>query len=168
MAERYKFSVAYEPAILRSAVRAHIVRAMWAQQKLSLGIAGLAVAVAVVAPPVLNGFDRDSLVTALGVVIVLAAAVAGWLYWMGSRAKLARVSDPQAVFVFSDDAVEMTTDQGSGRFAWASVRQVWKFKRYWLLMIDLNRFVTLPLAEAPPEALQFLDQKIEPRPFKAA
>ena len=124
--------------------------------------------VAVVAPPALNGFDRDSLLTALVVLVLVGLAVAGWLYWVGSQAKLARVSHPTADFVFSDEAVEMTTDQGAGRFAWGSVTQIWKFKRYWLLMIDINRFVTLPLAEAPPEALQFLDSKFEPRPFKAA
>ena len=67
-----------------------------------------------------------------------------------------------------DDAVEVKTDRGQGRLAWDEIRQIWKFRRVWLLMMDSNRFVTLPLADAPAEALQFLDKHIQPRPFQAA
>jgi hypothetical protein len=63
---------------------------------------------------------------------------------------------------------EVATDMGSGRYRWEAIRQIWKFKQVWLLMFDLNRFVTLPLAGAPAEALQFLDEKVQPQPFKAA
>jgi len=70
--------------------------------------------------------------------------------------------------VILDDAVEVKTDRGSGRLPWATIQQIWKFKRVWLLMMDSNRFVTLPLAEAPVDALRFLDEKIQPRPLGAA
>ena len=169
MAERYRFSVAYEPATLHAAVRAYV----W---KTHMGGAGwvptgvvFVIVVGLSYYLVANEYNALAGVIA-GVVAALLIAL-GVVSWMASRArdaKLALMKEPRAEFVILDDAVEVKTDRGSGQLPWATIQQIWKFKRVWLLMMDSNRFVTLPLAEAPAGALQFLDKKIQPRPLGAA
>ena len=169
MAERYRFSVAYEPATLQSAVRAYV----WKSQMGGKGWVSPAVAFVIIvgASLVLLGNEFNAAAGLIGAAVAAVALIAATLWWMASRArqaKLALMNEPRAEFVILDDAVEVKTDLGSGRIAWKSIRQIWKFKRVWLLMMDPNRFVTLPLADAPAEALQFLDQKIHPRSLSAA
>jgi hypothetical protein len=102
----------------------------------------------------------------LAVILCLAS----WLSVVSRarQAKLALMSEPRAEFVVLDDAVEVTTDRGAGRLPWKTIRQIWKFKGVWLLMMDRNRFVTLPLADAPAEALQFIDKQVQPQPLSGA
>lgn len=169
MAERYRFSVAYEPATLKSAVRAYMLKALTVENN---WMSTAAMFVVVVAAGFLL-FAHDfgfmaGLFAGLVAALVTLIALAGWMHWRGMKAKVARMKEPRAEFILFDDEVEVKTDRGSGRFPFETIRQIWKFEQVWLLMMDLNRFVTLPLAEAPAEALQFLDQKIEPRPFKPA
>ena len=169
MAERYRFSVAYEPATLHAAVRAYVWKThMGGTHWVPTGVVFIFVV----------GLSYYLLANLYGVLAgVIAGAVAAVLIglgvysWMAARArdaKLALMKEPRAEFVILDDAVEVKTDRGSGRLPWATIQQIWKFKRVWLLMMDSNRFVTLPLAEAPAGALQFLDEKIQPRPLGAA
>ena len=169
MAERFRFSVAYEPAAMKAAVRAYVFRAFTVDHN---WVSTAAITAVVVCAGFLL-FARDfgfvtGLFAGLVVALVILVVTVGWAHWRGMKAKLARMKEPHTVFVLSDEAVEVTTDQGSGRFAWETIHQIWKFKRVWLLMFDLNRFVTLPLADAPTEALRFLDEKVQPRPFRAA
>jgi hypothetical protein len=167
--ERFNFSVAYEPAALETAVRAYMWKALRAENG---WIPTAAVFVIVVAASFFL-FAQDfglaaGAIAALVAVLVMALATYGWINWRAGRAKLAMMKEPRAVFVLSDEAVEMKTDRGSGRFPWATIRQIWKFKHAWLLMMDRNRFLTLPLADAPAGALQFLDQKVQPQSLGAA
>jgi len=169
VAERYRFSVAYEPATLHAAVRAYVWKThMGGTHWVPTGVVFIFVV----------GLSYYLLANLYGVLAgVIAGAVAAVLIglgvysWMAARArdaKLALMKEPRAEFVILDDAVEVKTDRGSGRLPWATIQQIWKFKRVWLLMMDSNRFVTLPLAEAPVDALRFLDEKIQPRPLGAA
>lgn len=169
MAERYKFSVAYEEATLQSAVRAFV----WRSQMGGKGWVSPAVAFVIIvcASLILLGNEFNVAVGLIGAGVTAVMLVLATLWWMSSRArqaKLAMMKEPRAEFLILDDAVEVKTDLGSGRLPWRSIRQIWKFKRVWLLMMDSNRFVTLPLADAPAEALQFLDQKVQPRSLSAA
>jgi hypothetical protein len=169
VAERYRFSVAYEEATLQSAVRAF----MWkSQMGGNRWIASAAAFAFIVGAGILLLTYEFGIGVGLigGAVLAVILCLASWasVVSRARQAKLAMMSEPRAEFVILDDAVEVTTDRGSGRIAWRSIRQIWKFKRVWLLMMDSNRFVTLPLADAPSEALQFLDQKIQPRSLSAA
>jgi hypothetical protein len=169
VAERFKFSVAYEEATLQSAVRSFV----WRSQMGGKGWVSSAVAfvIAVGASFLLLSYEFNALIGAIAAVVAALILSLSTLWWMASRArqaKLAMMSEPRAEFLILDDAVEVKTDRGAGRLPWRSIRQIWKFKRVWLLMMDSNRFVTLPLADAPAEALQFLDQKVKPRSLSAA
>ena len=169
MAERFKFSVVYEPATMRSAVRSYLFRALTVEHT---WMSTAAVAVVVIAIGFLV-FARDfgflaGLYAGILTALLIFVAVIGWLHWRGMNAKLARMKEPRAVFVLGDEALEISTDYASSRFDWDKIWQIWKFKHVWLLMLDLNQFMTLPLADVPPEALQFLDAKIQTRPHRAA
>ena len=169
MAERFNFSVAYEPAALEAAVRAYMWKALSAEN----GWVPLAAVVVIVTGASFFMFAQDfgvaaGAIAALGAILAMALATVVWINWRAGKAKLAMMKEPRASFVLSDEAVEMKTDRGSGRFPWATIRQIWKFQHAWLLMMDRNRFLTLPLADAPVEALQFMDKQIQPRPLGAA
>ena len=169
MAERYKFSVTYEPATMRAAVRSYLFRALTVEHTW-MSTAAISIVVIVIGFAV---FARDfgfiaGLYGGLLMALLIFIVVIGWMHWRGMSAKLARMKEPRADFVLSDEALEVSTDSASSRFAWERIFQIWKFKQVWLLMLDINQFMTLPLAGVPPEALQFLDQKIQPRPFRAA
>jgi hypothetical protein len=167
VAERYSFSVAYEPATMKLAVRAYIWRGLTYEHTWISTAAMTVLTIAIAFLVFAHDFDfMTGLFAGLVAALVVLIVLAGWLQWRSMQDKLARMKEPHAVFVLSDEAVEVKTDQGSGRFPWDAIRQIWKFKRVWLLMMDINRFVTLPLADAPAEALRFLDQKVRPRSFR--
>ena len=169
MAERFKFSVAYEPSTMRSAVRSYLFRALTIENTWG-STAAICVVVICVGFLVFArdfGFLTGLFAGLIAALVILVAAI-GWLHWRGMKAKLARMKEPQAMFILSDEALEVATDYASSRLSWDTIWQIWKFKHVWLLMIDLNQFVTLPLDNAPAEALQFLDEKIQRRPIRAA
>ena len=72
-------------------------------------------------------------IAAVGAILAMALATVVWVNWRAGKAKLAMMTEPRAQFVLSDDAVEMKTDRGSGRFPWATIRQIWKFPQVWLV-----------------------------------
>ncbi len=162
MAELYAFSVAYAPSTFASAARLHLWRSLttgWRR------FASLAMVASVEAINVLVfGPVYATPLSALEIGLPMALVV-----WRSQRAMRAswvgRLNNLEARFVVSDDGVEVSTEAGSGRLRFEAVKQIWKFKRLWLLMLDPTRFVTLPLAGAPAEALQVLNAKVRPRPL---
>ncbi len=162
MAERYAFSVAYAPSTFASAARLHLWRSLTTGWRL---FASLAMVASVLAINVLTFGPLYALpLSAAEIGLPLALVVrrsqrAMRASWVG------RLKTPQARFVVSDDGVEVATDAHSGRLRWDAVKQIWKFKRQWLLMLDRTRFVTLPLSGAPAEALQILNANVRPRPL---
>ena len=162
MAERYAFSVAYAPSTFTSAAR----RRLW--RSLTTGwrrFASLATVASVLAINALV-FAPVKAVLLAGVEIGLPLALVVWRAQRGMRASgIGRLKTPEARFVVSDEGVELSTNAHSGRLRWDAVKQIWKFKRVWLLMLDPTRFVTLPLSGAPAEALPIMNEKVRPRPF---
>ena len=166
MAGRYAFSVAYAPSTFASAARLHLWR------YLTTGWRKFASAGVLAAAFGLNGlvFAPDygwPVALLIGAADILAPLA--FVLWRTQRKMQAswigRLKAPQARFVVGDEGVEVSTDACAGRLRWDAVKQIWKFKRVWLLMLDPNRFVTLPLAGAPAEALHLLTEKVRPRPL---
>ncbi len=166
MAERYAFSVAYAPRTFASAARLHLWRSLtsgWRRYAcLAMVMSVFSLNLTVFTP--VYGWP-----VALLIAVVEIAAPMAFVIWRAQRQMRAnwigRLKSPQARFVVSDDGVEVATDANSGRLRFDAVKQIWKFKRVWLLMLDKTRFVTLPLAGAPAEALQVLNEKVRPRPL---
>jgi hypothetical protein len=162
LAERFAFSVAYTASIFASAARLHLWRSLTTGWRRFASLAMVASVLAI--NFIVFGPLRAVPLSALEIGLPLAGVV-----WRSQRAMRAswvgRLKNPQARFVVSDDSVEVSTDANSGRLRFDAVKQIWKFKRLWLLMLDPTRFVTLPLAGAPAEALQILNANIRPRPL---
>jgi hypothetical protein len=163
VAERYVFSVRYEEAVLKAAVRKYVLRAAflehtwWSVLAIS-GVLGCAL--------LLFAFHDRTFGTGLFAGLIAAVALlfvfTGWAHWRGMRAKLRRMREPKATFRLSDDDVAIEVDSGSSRLPWTTIKAIWRFDRVWLLMLASNQFVTLPLQGAPPDALAFLDSKVAP------
>ena len=163
MAERYVFSVRYEEAVLKAAVRRYVVRAAllehtWWSVLAIFGVIGCALLLLTLHDPTFGTGLFAGLIASIALLIVFA----GWAHWRGMRAKLRRMREPKATFRLSDDDVAIEVDTGSSRLPWATIKAIWRFDRVWLLMIASNQFITLPLKDAPPEALAFLDSKVAP------
>jgi hypothetical protein len=127
-----------------------IRRAVFAYWKRSIGI-GLPIAgvILVANLGVLVAFgDRSWILGADATGLVLFFVFAASLYvvhYRNALAKLREMTVPHAKFIAED--AEFTLESGAGRstLRWSTVKELWRYPDFWLLMFSAAHFVTLPL-----------------------
>ena len=45
---------------------------------------------------------------------------------------------------------------------WTTFTELWRLERCWLLFLEPNNFVTLPIDGVPQDALDFIEQRVAP------
>jgi len=166
MDDRFMFEIKYEEAVLKSAVRQYMFRAIILEHPwvIAIGFSGAIFwAIATIV-------DRDfTFVTGLFLGVMLAELAflgfIGWSHWRGMREKLRTMTNPQAAVHLGDDDIAIEADTGSTRVKWTTIKDVWRLKKVWLLMLARNQFITLPLVGVPGDALAFITAKVARRPF---
>ena len=58
-----------------------------------------------------------------------------------------------------ENDLTVSSDQGSATLPWSSVREVWAFPRFWLILLSRAQFITLPLGGVPDDTLAFVRSK---------
>ncbi len=165
MAERYVFSVRYDEALMKAVAPQYLFRIAflehtWHSVLAIFGVVGCAVLLFLLHEKELTFVT--GLFAGLIASIALWFAFVGWAHWRGIRGKLRRMKEPKATFRLSDDEISIEADTGASRLPWTTIKDIWRFDRFWLLMLASNQFLTLPLRDAPPDALEFLKSKVPP------
>lgn len=71
------------------------------------------------------------------------------------------MTSPQARFVFADNDVTLVSELGSATIPWASIREIWEFPDFWLILLSRAQFITLPIAGVGEDTRAFIRGKIK-------
>ena len=81
-----------------------------------------------------------------GILIIVLILAGGYIaHYRNTTGRFDRMTKPEARFVFSDEGFTITSDAGTSTLSWASVREVWAFPDYWLILLSKAQFLTLPI-----------------------
>jgi hypothetical protein len=166
MPDRFVFSVHYEEALMKSAVRRYLFRAIVFEHNWISVAAFFGVLVCAGLVLTFREFDFTTGLFAgllVGLFMLIGIVVLG--HWSGIRAKLRRMKQPRETFRLRDDEFNVEADSGASTLKWDAFRDVWEFEGVWLLMMSSNQFVTLPLRDVPADALLFVKSKVARRPL---
>jgi len=111
---------------------------------------------------ILSG-DRSWVAGALGAMAIMLplTAFGGYItYLRRSITAFRRMNVPTATFELAEDGFTMSSDAGSSHLAWKSIERIWQFPDAWLLFLGKNAFFTLPIAEVPHDAMQFIAERV--------
>jgi len=94
----------------------------------------------------------------LGAIFPLAIFVAHYRHALHSWQAM---GEPRARFVASDRSFKLSTGAGISTLPWTSVREVWQFPDFWLVLFSRAQFATLPLAGIEPEVQAFMVERVQ-------
>jgi YcxB-like protein len=146
----------YDPRLVRGAVVS-----FWRRNLGTRFVVALLVLVAMTAFLWMRG-ERGFYVGALGSAVFLTLMVVLALFlnhYQGLMSRLRRF--PEATLELSDEGFTMSTDAGHSRLPWSAVVELWRFPKVWLLCVySRTQFITLPLADVPPDARNIIEERV--------
>jgi len=132
-------------------------RAAFAFWKRSIGMylpLAVIVMLAAITSQIANG-DRSWIVGVEGAVLLMTLAFMVALYFVHYRNALAKLramgGRAEARFVADDETFTLESAIGRSTFAWSSIKEVWCFPAFWLLLFSKAQFATIPLECVPLE-----------------
>ena len=112
----------------------------------------------------LAGGNRSWLVGVLASALVLGAIFPLAIFVAHYRNALQSwqaMGEPRARFIASDRTFKLSTGAGISTLPWTSVREVWQFPDFWLVLFSRAQFATLPLAGIEPEVRAFMVERVQ-------
>ena len=155
----------YSEALLRQAVRA-----FWLRLTGFGFLAAMLVLAAAVVALLVQG-NTSWLTGTLATVFAIGVVVSVALYTIPARDSLRKfreMESPVATFVADESTFTFSSDLGNATLKWSAVTEVWRFKVFWLLSLSKSQFITLPLADVPPEMQAYLLERIQAAGGKVA
>jgi hypothetical protein len=160
MSGEYHARVIYTEPILRQAVRAFIwrrvIRRRW---WLWLG------AVTLVIFGLARGWSAEpSLIDGIAVAALISAPlflIAVWrAHFRNTVGGFRKMTSPEVAITFRDADVTVVSALGTAVLPWSRFVEVWRLPKFWMLFLEPNQFITLPLDTLPPEILNFIRSKL--------
>ena len=154
----FQTTLKYDESLLRKAVLSFWWRAIGFKYTFALGLLTFSLGYC------LYLGDRSWFVGALAAVLFVGVAFAIAIYtnhFNNAQAKLKAMGLPQASFSATETSIIFESGAGSSTLPWASVTEVWQFNEYWLLLFSKSQFVTLPLADLPPDFRSFILSRVQ-------
>ena len=162
MTERYVFPVRYEERLMRSAISAFMMKALFHDNPVRTFLP-LALIIWSCAMLLFAGEEElgiELFVAAFAVLTVFFAS--GWrmhLRTMSKKIELMKGRWPMARL--RDEGLIIDGPGPASLLEWPDIKEIWPIEGAWLLILATNHFVTLPVAQAPKEALDFLRSHVE-------
>ena len=154
----HEFRVDYDEVILREAVKCY-----W-RRLVGIAFPTVLVAMAILLGVLLLQGERGWLVGLLAAVVLLGTGMMSALYVLTYRRleqKARAIRESGAHWTFSMDQLVVQSALGVTTLPWASIQELWRFDRVWLLMFSGGAFSTLPLATVSSDAQSFLLDRIQ-------
>jgi hypothetical protein len=140
-------------------------RAVFAFWRRSLGV-GILVAISVgtsyLVFKVANGTPSwidGALAAVIGMAIVIAVG-GGGMHYRNSMRKFREMNAPQATFRADPSTFTLTSSIGTATFQWSTIKELWQFDEFWLLLFSQAQFSTLPTADLPAEMQTFIVEQV--------
>ncbi|MFO1126261.1 MAG: YcxB family protein [Methylocystis sp.] len=169
MTERYVFPLRYDEKLIRTAVTGFVTRALLRENAARTFIP-LALIVLSCAMLFFSGEEEIGVGLFLAVFAILAIFVtSGWrMHLRTMREKVEAMRGRWPMARLRDDGVIIDGPGPISLLEWRQIKAIWPIEGAWLLILTMNHFVTLPLANAPQEALDFLRAHVSPSPNERA
>jgi hypothetical protein len=163
MIERYVFPLHYDEKLVRSAVKGFVTRALF-RENAAQTFVPLALIVLSCAMLFFSGEEELSVELFLALFAILAIFVAsGWrMHLRIMRGKVEAMRGRCPLARLRDDGLIIDGPGATALLEWPQIKAIWPTEGAWLLILATNHFITLPLAKAPQEALDFLRAHVSP------
>lgn len=165
MSERFVFPIRYDEALMRRAVTGFMTRTLLGEQAiktiLPLGLILLSCVGLYASGDAELGVELFVAMMAILAIFVFA----GWrMHWRIMREKMTSMRGRFVTARLSDEGIVIDGPGQATRLDWPAVKAIWRFDGVWLLIAATNHFIALPLAGAPPAALDFLEAHVKADP----
>lgn len=153
----HEATLTYTEPLLRQAVFAY-----W---RCTVGVAFLGAMLLVAAGLgvlVMQG-DTSWVVGAMATVLVLSVVFSGALYFLHYRASLHKfraMGSAQAALRVDDASFSIESSIGSVTLLWSSIKELWRFQGFWLLLYSRAQFNILPVDPLSPAMQTFVLQRV--------
>jgi Ni/Fe-hydrogenase subunit HybB-like protein len=97
---------------------------------------------------------------ALCLVLIIVSIAVYFVYRHRSFKVFQEMESPQSTWRFTDDAVSVESDIGRSEFKWQIIKKLWRFDDVWLLVYTNQTYSTLPIADVPEVAKQFIVDRV--------
>jgi hypothetical protein len=107
--------------------------------------------------------DRSWIVGLCGAGAALSVAFMVALFVLHYRNGLQKLNDIGATgakFVAEESTFTLESAIGRSTFRWQTIRHVWRYPEFWLLLVSKAHFVTVPLRNLGPEMQEFVLARI--------
>ena len=132
-----------------------------------LGFFAAIVVLTVIAVWLISHGDRSWLVGALVATILFIAVFLVVIYvahYRNTIGRFRRMKVPEATFSYNEEQFTVESEFGSATLPWASITDVWRYPRFWLILFGPAQFSTLPLDCLDPETQAFISRKTQRGP----
>lgn len=103
----------------------------------------------------------------LEIAITIAVSIFGLLgagllliHWRRAVAGLEALSPPESTWILTEASVGQKSSLGETAIAWTSLAELWKFEDVWLLIWGRDVYSTIPVAQFPRQARQFVERRV--------
>jgi hypothetical protein len=131
----------YSERLVRAAVRSFVLRAV-GREALMAAVCALVAAIAWLYGE--RGWGFGFLCGMMTVALVLPVIVFAEHY-RRSIGTFRRMRSKEATLTYDENTFTLSSDLRSSTLPWSSIKQVWRFDEFWLLLLSRAQFMTLPL-----------------------
>ncbi len=93
-------------------------------------------------------------------IFALLGAFTLLLHWRRALAGLAVLQPPESTWRLTEESIGQESSLGATAIAWESLGGLWKFEDVWLLIWGRDVYSTIPVAQFPRQARQFVERKV--------
>jgi hypothetical protein len=159
--DRFAFNIAYDEKTLRRAVSGFVTSAIF-RENAFLTHLPLALIVLACGALYFTGEEELGVELFVGVSVLLAIFVfSGWRMHMRQlRARLAGGGGRHPLVRLREEGLVIESGPAAPMIEWPRIREIRTLEDVWLLTLETNHFIVLPVRGAPREALRFLQDKV--------
>jgi hypothetical protein len=109
------------------------------------------------------GGDRSWLVGVIATILifgVLFSAAVFSVHYRNSAQKFRELCNGQASMTATPQTLSFFSAAGTSSIPWKSIREVWQFQTFWLILFSKAHFATLPLKDISPELQDFILERV--------
>ncbi len=146
----HRATLTYTPALVRQSVWAFWRRTVG----ITLSITQLLLTAYLVV--VIREGNMGWLVGVFGTLVALGYAYLVALFvvrWRVGMVSLKAMGSTEATLEFNEEGFSLRSGAGQMGLPWRSVREVWRYPGYWMLLLSPSQYLTLPL-DTVPESVQ--------------
>lgn len=150
----------YSEPLLRAAVRAFCVRAVVRGLGLRFFVV-LVIVIACVTALLAQGARGWAVPLMLSALLFVALFIVSIYvaHFRNTLGTFRRMRRPESTLSFDEEQFTLASELGSATLPWSAVTEVWRYPRFWLLLLSRNQFVTLPIECLDQNAQELITRK---------